>query len=513
MLLIKGRGTPKNKMEVINFIRLLILNFVILFFLFSCDSAVDSKRYDISGHVMLCDCGNESVSLTLESSEIGKVEVKSDVSGNYVFNNVWTGKYVVTPHREGYTFYPKSREVFVSNGNIEYVDFDTISSWERAYGDGLKNSGGYSIHESDDCGFLISGYKDVSGTGIEDLDMWILKTDLHGNIVWESTYGKVSSPDFAHGAFIDAHGNVIVGGYIDSLESGAMAVLKYIPHLGEWTLSGGFEKVYGTADLPEKPAYIFETSDFGYFFCGYSGGTIGNLEDVYGVKTDSSGVVLNEVHYGTGGGELSKSGTLIVNDESFKGGFLLVGETFNELGQSAGLMLKRESNLDEVWSKTFSATDDSTSLNYFSTTLCSVKETPDNGYIAAGSLKRYSFSTRDVYLLKTDSSGNEEWNRKFDFGSDDCNARVIVTSDGGYALALSYLSLGSSTYCIKLLKFDSLGEIQWERNFDGGFDGSLYVHDFICTYDGGFAICGEKELYKGMGQAYVIKTDSNGEIH
>jgi hypothetical protein len=454
--------------------------------------------------------------LTLASDIYGTVEILTDSEGYYVFENVWEGTYVVTARKEGYTFFPSSREIRVSGSDVELVDFDTITSWDKWYGSEDKTGESFSVVQTPDCGFLIAGYRDVSVAGAENLDMWLIKTDLYGTIVWEETHGDPHYPDIAYSAIYDNSGNIVVGGYSDSVNAGSFNILKYVNAGVEnsaWTLTGGWERFYGNELLPDRPAYIFETADSGYFVGGYSGGTAGNLEDVYGIILDNDGEqFITPLFYGVDDSEKSHAADMILHDALYRGGFIIAGETKDSSGLTRALLLKRDSVFGVAWDRVYIARDPLTGSDCYFTSFDSVKEAADSGYICGGTIKKSRVSTRDIYILKTDSNGDEQWSRIIDNGADDFNGLVVLTGDGGYAVGATCMSVTDTIYRFTLIKLSGSGDIEWQKQYDAGNGADVYLRSVVQTYDGGYTLCGIKHTFKGKKQVFLIKTDRNGDL-
>ncbi|MDP6825361.1 MAG: hypothetical protein QGI95_04465, partial [Dehalococcoidales bacterium] len=138
----------------------------------------------------------------------------------------------------------------------------------------------------------------------------------------------------------------------------------------------------------------------------------------------------------------------------------------------------------------------------------SVQQTADGGYVIAGYTVSYDLPAKEAYLVKTDGKGNEEWQRTFGGEEYDVANSVQQTADGGYVIAGYTESLGEKGD-VYLIKTDGKGNEEWHRTFGGEeYDVAFSVRQ---TADGGYVIAGRTGSYgAGRSDAYVIKTDGEG---
>lgn len=126
-----------------------------------------------------------------------------------------------------------------------------------------------------------------------------------------------------------------------------------------------------------------------------------------------------------------------------------------------------------------------------------IQETADSGYIVCG----WRDNGASLWLVKFDYEGHDIWGKNVD--SLVMGRCVRQTSDGGYIVTSGY----------KMLKTDSLGNIEWTKAWGEGAD---EAYSLIVAPDEGFVVTGGKYPSGSSGwedcDALLFKTDSEGEV-
>jgi hypothetical protein len=312
---------------------------------------------------------------------------------------------------------------------------EPVLSFTKTFG-GEEDDRAHLVQQTTDGGYIIAGSTESFGTG--SLDIYVIKTDGEGNEEWSQTFGG-EEDDRAHSVQQTTDGGYIIAGSTES---------------------------FGTGSL-----------------------------DIYVIKTDGEG---NEEWSQTFGGEKDDIASSV--QQTTDGGYIIAGLTMH-WGNGDVYLVKTDGEGNEEWSRAFGGMEDDRAF--------SVQQTTDGGYIIAGDTKSYGVGGSDVYLVKTDGVGNGEWSQTFGGEDGDRAFSVQQTTDGGYIIAGGTASYGAGYTDVYLVKTDGGGNEEWYRTFGGeGYDEAFSVQQ---TADGGYIIAGDTESFGvGNSDAYLVKTDGEG---
>ena len=261
-----------------------------------------------------------------------------------------------------------------------------------------------------------------------------------------------------------------------------------------WTTFTGivyrFKAAFGTTGYDEGYS-VKATSDGGYIAAGYTNSSPTTRIDFYLVKTNAAGKAEWAKSFGGANDDFARS---VV--QTSDGGYLVAGYTYppNSTGAEDIYLVKTDASGNLIWQKTLGS--------QYSDWAYSLQETKDNGFIIAGA---YAQSWPDMYLVKITSDGTVAWEQKFGGNYDQAAYSVISTSDGGYALAGYAMDNATGRDNLYVVKTGENGNLVWEKSFGKPFDDRAY--SIKETSDGGYAVAGISG-----NQGYLGKMNSTGTI-
>lgn len=390
------------------------------------------------------------------------------------------------------------------------IDKDGNKEWQKTFG-GSNYDFLYAIVNASDGGYLLGGYSysGISGDKTEpsrgSYDYWIVKIDKDGNKEWDKTFGG-SDQDVLFGMIATPDGGYLLGGNSSSGIGGDKTAISngssdyWIVKIDE---SGNkqWDKSFGGSDY-ENLKSLVNTTDGGYLLGGNTQSGISGdksepnkgFYDYWIVKVDVDG---NKVWDKTfGGSNLDDFASVIITADN---GYLLGGSSYSGIGgdkseRSRGLndywIVKIDGDGNKQWDKTYGGG----SGDYLS----SLSPTSDGGYLMEGSSNSAiggdksapSKGDGDYWLVKTDDSGNKQWDAVYGGNRSDNLTGTITTQDNGYLLGgqsnsgvgqdKSEPSLGSYDFWVVKLGADMVMQDQ-TITFDAIPDQTFGDDDFALT--------------------------------
>ncbi len=390
------------------------------------------------------------------------------------------------------------------------------AEWDRRFGGSNDDILTSSIQTSDG-GYLLAGYSESGSDGDKTQDSqgvhdyWVVKIDNDGVKQWDRRFGG-SGYDYLTSVIQAGDGGYLLAGYSESGSDGDKTQDSQGFH-DYWVVKidnkgvKQWDRRFGGSGFDQLTLSI-QTSDGGYLLAGYSESGSGGdkTQDSWGstdywvVKIDTNGSKQWDRRFGGGGYDVLTS-VLQTSD----GNYLLSGYTYSESGgdktqDSWGnadyWVVKISTNGVKQWDKRFGGGGYDV--------LTSAIQTTDGGYLLAGHSEsgsggdktQDSWGSADYWVVKVDTNGIKQWDKRFGGSGYDILTSAIQTTDGGYLLA-GHSESGSGgdktqdsqgNYDYWVVKTDNKGVKQWDERFGG--NSYNYLSSAFLTSDGGYLLAG-----------------------
>jgi hypothetical protein len=190
--------------------------------------------------------------------------------------------------------------------------------WQKTYGGGNWDIA-FSTEQTSDGGYIVTGSTESFGAG--DYDLWVLKLNAQGDIIWQKTYGGQGG-DYPGAIRQTKDGGYVVAGTTSSFGEGSydLWILKLDQ---DGTVI--WDKTYGGKN--EESEYfryipIEQTSEGGFIVAGSTKSFGAGDDDFWVLKLDADGSIVWQKTYGTSSEEYPTS-----IREMPHGGYRLTGAT------------------------------------------------------------------------------------------------------------------------------------------------------------------------------------------
>ncbi|MCT8340618.1 T9SS type A sorting domain-containing protein [Flavobacteriaceae bacterium TK19130] len=355
-------------------------------------------------------------------------------------------------------------------------------AWEATFG-GTENEFLHNGQATSDGGYILVGHTlsndgDVFGNHGEE-DVWVVKVDATGTLEWQRAYGG-SDQELGRAILQTVDGGYIFAGSTSSEDgdvAGNNGSLDYwvvkIDAVGtiEW------ENAYGGSGN-DRGRLLLQTNDGGFLVGGYSSSVNGDISsnngvnDFWIVKIDSNGALQWEHSYGGSDSEYPYKAIQTADN-----GFIIVGDTESNdgdislnQGEKDIWVIKTDATGNLEWQKTFGGSESETGFD--------VLELPDGGYRIIGDSESADGDISnpkgfyDIWMLKLDANGTLLSEKSYGGNSNESASTLLLTDDGYIISGFSLSSTGdvSNNYGnndVWVLKINEGEEIEWEKNYGG----------------------------------------------
>jgi hypothetical protein len=395
------------------------------------------------------------------------------------------------------------------------------TAWRKFFG-GNEFDHFHSVRPTDDGGYIASGITEESN----EYFVWIVKLDSNGEEEWRKINYDLN------GTYI-TNTEMWVGGFdvIETSDNGFL-ITGIAGHYWEYeeeiyfAPTGYFWKTDNNGNTEWVNYYYDENWDemiLGLYFMynvvevddGFAAAaaiyyynTSGPVEYSQGaiIKTDLSGNELWISKFGQGSAENSLSSINETSDGGYFLGGFQGGEEFE--GDMALWMVKTEDDGELDWEQIYDGP------NFEFTSGKGFHETSDGGYIMNGVTNSYGMGFLDIWVIKTDKNGKEDWSKTYGGKNNDYCWAMCPADNDGFALGicLNYGGMLEDDDVI-IIECDENGNIEWESRFEN--DGIQVTRTINPTDDGGYIVSGMTSTEFGDPECdafiYKINPFDNGQ--
>lgn len=326
-------------------------------------------------------------------------------------------------------------------------------------------------------------------------DLFIIKYDSHGNVVWAKSAGGLND-DGVNGLAVDASGNLYVTGYFSN----------YVIAFGNISLTH-------TAGVPDD-LFIVKFDASGNAVWAKSAGAVCS-----GVSIDTSGNCYITGYFST-------------PDITF-GSYTLI----NSGGSGDIFIVKYDASGNAVWAKSegWNTYDPGAHISTDVNGNCYVTGLFYSPTITFGSTTLTNAGGSDIFIVKYDANGTVVWAKSAGGSGDDTGSGIAIDANGNSYITGSFLSstitIGSTTLSnagiyncdMFVMKYDTNGNLVWAKSAGGEYsdkassitvdaNGNSYITGWFDSWSLIFGSTVLGAFSVNESDLFIVKYDANGNV-
>lgn len=188
--------------------------------------------------------------------------------------------------------------------------------------------------------------------------------------------------------------------------------------------------------------------------------------------------------------------------QEWSGGIIFTGSWTDPSTGVNAMAYAISSNCEKLWSYSLELSD----LETFTT----AAEGIDGTIVCAGRTKSYGSGGSDVLMVALDESGNELWQKTYGTPGEEAVYHISACTDGGYILACQAMDWGAGLGDYWIIRTDSSGDTLWT----GTYGGPEFEYPWRVQQSGEYFYVAGNTLSFGSGSYdwWILKLDSSGNV-
>ena len=395
------------------------------------------------------------------------------------------------------------------------VEVDVTGPWTRQIGTDAIDVA-YGVTTDTDGNVFVTGYTedDLGGKSAGNDDLFLLKYDAEGTLVWKTQVGS-SSYEFARDLATDPAGNIYMTGYtlgdLGGKNAGSydLFVIKFGPSGKKlWAQQVGTSKTehaYGIAT--DSKGNIYTTG----FTNGNLEGSNAGLSDLFVLKYAPDGTLLWTRQFGTEQFEYARGIATDADDNVFIAGYTNGGLDGANSGNEDLFVIKYSAEGERLWTKQLGTATSDVAYGV---------ATDINGDAYIAGYTEGGLGGNELFVMKFSKDGDQHWTRRLGSAKTDY-ARGVATDNEGNVYATGYTdgaldgNTSAGDFDIFFIKYDTDGakKASWQL----GTIGPDYAYSIATDNDGNAYVAGftsgdlDGNVSAGGYDVFLLKYDRTGK--